>query len=81
MSPKPKGKAKVKAKAKGEPAPKRQRTCAQADTVPEDAEGAIVLANAGMGALQFHRAATKMRGLLKYRASAKCLKAYISLYM
>ena len=81
MSPKPKGKAKGKAKAKGEPAPKRQRTCASADTVPEEAGGALVLASAGMGAFWFHRAATKMRGLLAYRASAKCIKAYISLFM
>ena len=83
MAPKAKGKATGKAKAKAQPAAKRQRTCAQTDTVPEDAEleGTIVLAHAGMGAMQFHRAATKMRGLLKYRASAKCLKAYISLFM
>ena len=64
-------KAKGKAKAKAEPAAKKQRTCAQADTVPEEAEleGTMVLANDGMGALQFHKAATQMRSLLKYRAS------------
>ena len=78
MSPKPKGKAKGKAKAKGEPAPKRQRICASAE---EEAGSALVLAHAGKGSFWFHRAATKMRGLLAYRASAKCMKAYISLFM
>ena len=66
----------MKAKAKGEPAPKRQRTCATAE---EEARSALVLASVGKSS--FHRATTKMRGLLAYRASAKCIKAYISLFM
>ena len=74
---------KAQAKAKSEAAAKRQKTCAKADSVAEGAEldGAIVLGNAGMGALQFHKTTTKMRNLLKYRDSDKCSKAYIYLYM
>ena len=58
-------------------AAKKPRTSAAADPVPEDAEqeGTIVLANSCMGPVQFHRAATKMRNLLKYRASEDCQKA------
>ena len=81
--PAAKAKGKGKAKAKAEPAAKKQKTCATADTVPEEAEleGTIVLANAGMGPLQFHRAATKMRNLLKYCSSERCRKAYIYTYV
>ena len=76
--------AKVTAKGKAKvPAAKKPRTCAKTVTEPEDAEleGAIVLASAGMGPVQFHKAATKMRSLLNYRCSDKCHKAHISLYM
>ena len=81
--PAAKAKGKGKAKAKAEPAAKKQKTCATADTVPEEAEleGTMVLASDGMGALQFHRAATKMRSLLKYRSSERCSKVYIYIYI
>ena len=71
-----KGKGKRQhSKAKAGAAGKKQKTCASAEPVEEG--GAIVPADAAMGAMQFHRGVAKMKNLLKYRASEKCLKAYI----
>ena len=77
MPPKGKGK-KQQSNAKAGAAGKKQTTCAQADSVED---GDIVLADAAMGSMQFHRGVTKMRNLLKYRASDRCAKAYIYIYI
>ena len=73
MPPMGKGK-KQPSNAKAGAAGKKQKTCVQAESVED---GSIVLANAALGSMQFHKGITKMRNLLKYRASEKCMKAYI----
>ena len=63
---------KGKAKAKAEPS-KKQKTSGAEN--PEDTTDIVpFLPKMDMG-LQFHRAVSKMRGMMKYRASPKCVKA------
>ena len=68
--------------AKAGGAGKKQKTSAsvQAESV---GDVAIVpwAAAAAMGAMEFHKGITKMRNLLKYRASERCTKAYIYIYI
>ena len=80
MPPKGKGK-KQPSNAKAGGAGKKLKTSAsvQAESV---GDGAIVpLAAAAMGAVEFHKGITRMRNLLKYRASERCTKAYIYIYI
>ena len=70
----PKGSKKAEAKAK--PAAKRQRTCA--GSIPSEiADANSDLTLAIPFSKQFSRQVWKMRNLLNYRASDKCVKAYI----
>ena len=73
-----KGQAKSKSKAKAEPAAKKQKTCAA--SAEEEAAMVQWQAHGAMGAVLFHKKATKMRNLLQYRFSDLCKKAYIYMY-
>ena len=79
MPKKGKGK-KQPSNAKAGGAGKKQKTSAsvQAESV---GDGAIVVAAAAMGAMEFHKGITKMRNLFKYRASERCTKAYLYIYI
>ena len=80
MPPKGKGK-KQPSNAKAGGAGKKLKTSASVQAEPVG-DGAIVpLAAAGMGAVEFHKGITRMRNLLKYRASERCTKAYIYIYI
>ena len=64
-TPKPKAKAKAKGKSQGK---------TSGAECPEDITAIVPALKFDMG-LQFHRGVSKMRGMLKYRSSAKCVKA------
>ena len=66
---------KGKAKAKAEPS-KKQKTSGA-----EWSEESTAMVPAFDMGLQFHRGVTKMKALLKYRASEKCVKACLNIYI
>ena len=65
---------KGKAKAKAEPSKKQKTSGAEWS---EDSTAMVPAFDMG---LQFHRGVTKMKNLLQYRASEKCVKACLNIY-
>ena len=71
-------KAKAKAKAKADSSKKQKTSGAEWSEGSEDITAIVPAFDMG---LQFHKGVTKMRALLKYRASEKCVKACLNNYI